>query len=312
MRASVLAVALGCLMLACLPASCARGNLPAQAGAGRQASGHGAGSSAASAPASARISGIVFCSDRGGYWRIWMIQPDGSRMEQLTRDPGDLADENCADVDPAVSPDGSNVLFTSTRGGRTAVWRMAIATGAMQRICDGDQAESSPDGKRIVFRRNEQIVTRDLASGREKILTPESYPHCSGPAWSLEGDAIAFACRWDGGNGVFLVPANGGQPQKVYDAKGACEPHWSPDGTRIAYETETNICTINPDGTKNRPVTYYGGVQRYARWSPDGKSLVFCQAATPSGPWKLYIVPSEGGEATRLTEGSSDMYPDWK
>ena len=53
-----------------------------------------------------------------------------------------------------------------TRGGRTAVWRMAIATGAMRRICDGDQAESSPDGKRFVFRRNERIIIRDLAGGR--------------------------------------------------------------------------------------------------------------------------------------------------
>jgi Tol biopolymer transport system component len=77
------------------------------------------------------------------------------------------------------------------------------------------------------------------------------------------------------------------------------------------YETETHLCTINPDGTKNRVITYFGGVQRYARYSPDGKFLVFCQGVSESGPWELYIVPSGGGTPQRLTEGGSDMYPDW-
>jgi Tol biopolymer transport system component len=80
----------------------------------------------------------------------------------------------------------------------------------------------------------------------------------------------------------------------------------------LVYETETHICTINPDGTKNRVITYYGGVQRFARFNPDGSKLVFCQAASPQGPWELYIVPIAGGAPIKLTDGGSDMYPDWK
>ena len=97
----------------------------------------------------------------------------------------------------------------------------------------------------------------------------------------------------------------------MYDKQGACEPHWSPDGTRIVYETETHIATIAPDGTKNRPVTYFGGVQRYGRFSPDGKSIVYCQGASERGPWELYMIPAQGGTPVRLTEGDSDMNPDW-
>jgi TolB protein len=181
-----------------------------------------------------------------------------------------------------------------------------------ERICDGDQAEWSPDGKSIALRRNERIVTRDLARGTEKVLTPEDWPHCSGPAWKPDGKVIAFAARWNAGNGVFTVSAEGGKPVKVYDKQGACEPHWSPDGARLVYETETHICTINPDGTKNRVITPFGGVQRYARYNPDGKFLVFCQGASEQGPWELYVIPSAGGTPCKVTEGGSDMYPDWR
>jgi len=255
----------------------------------------------------AKKGAIVFSSDRSGDWRIWTIGADGSGLRQVTK-----CEEGENDVDPAWSPDGKMILFTSTRGGKPGIWRSSAAGGDPERICDGDQAEWSPDGKRIVFRRDEKIVTRELAGGAEKIITPGGFPHCSGPAWSPDGKLIAFACRWDKGNAIFVIDAAGGEPRKVYDKKPACEPHWSPDGTRLVYETETHIASIGADGTKNRPVTYYGGIQRYGRYSPDGKEIVFCQGASPSGPWELYIVAAEGGTPRRLTEGGSDMYPDWK
>jgi Tol biopolymer transport system component len=260
------------------------------------------------APAAVPRSGqILFSSNRSGAWRLWTIKADGSELKQLT-----LQDSDDQDVDPMFSPDGKSVLFTSTRGGKAGVWRLSLEGSKPERICDGDQAEWSPDGKKIALRRNERILTLDLASGTAKVLIPEDWPHCSGPAWSPDGKSLAFAARWDGGNGVFVVPVGSGKPAKVYDQQGACEPHWSPDGTRLVYETETHICTINPDGTKSRVITYFGGVQRYARYSPDGKSLVFCQGVSEQGPWELYIIPAAGGTPVKLTEGGSDMYPDWK
>ena len=260
------------------------------------------------APAAVSRSGqILFCSNRSGAWRLWLIKADGSELKRLT-----TQDSDGQDVDPMFSPDGKSVLFTSTRGGNAGVWRLALEAPKPERICDGDQAEWSPDGKRIALRRHERIVIRDLASGAENTLSPEDWPHCSGPAWSPGGKSLAFAARWQGGNGIFIVPAQGGKPAKVYDQQGACEPHWSPDGSRLVYETETHICTINPDGTKARVITYFGGVQRYARYSPDGKTLVFCQGVSEQGPWELYLIPAAGGTPVKLTEGGSDMYPDWK
>jgi Tol biopolymer transport system component len=189
---------------------------------------------------------------------------------------------------------------------------MAADGTALQRVCDGDQAEWSPDGKSIVYRRDETLFTRELTSGRETQISPADWPHPSAPAWSPDGKWIAFACRWEAGNGIFITSPQGGEPTKVYDRKGACEPHWSPDGSRLLYETETHICTIAPHGTKNRPVTWFGGVQRYARYSPNGRWIVFCQGASPRGPWELYVIPAQGGSPRKLTEGGSDMHPDWR
>jgi dipeptidyl aminopeptidase/acylaminoacyl peptidase len=250
---------------------------------------------------------IVFSSNRSGSWQIWTIRPEGSDIRQLARGKPDEHD-----VDAVFSPDGKLILFSSTRGGTTAIWTMASDGSGLRRVCDGDQAEWSPDGKSIAFRRKEQLFTRELSTGREKRLSPADWPHPSGPAWSPDGKTIAFACRWEAGNGVFLVPAGGGQPTKVYDKQGACEPHWSPDGKRLVYETETHLSTIAPDGTANRPLTYFGGVQRYGRFSPDGKSVVFCQGVSERGPWELYRIPAQGGTPVKLTEGGSDMQPDWR
>ena len=257
--------------------------------------------------ATTRPGQIVFSSNRSGAWRIWMAKADGSKLKQLTKQ-----DTDDHDVDPVFSPDGKSILFTSTRGGKTGVWRMLADSSKPEQICDGDQAEWSPDAAKIVLRRNERIFMRDLTNGKEKSLSPEDWPHCSGPAWSPDGKSIAFAARFESGNAIYIVPAAGGKPVKVYDKQGACEPHWAPDGARLVYETETHICTVNPDGTKNRVITYFGGVQRYARYSPDGKLLVFCQGVSEQGPWELYIIPATGGTPEKLIEGSSNMYPDWK
>jgi Tol biopolymer transport system component len=254
-----------------------------------------------------RTGRIVFCSNRSGPWRIWMMNADGTQAAQLSKD-----DAAGHDVDPVFNPDGSRILFTSTRGGATGIWQMKTSGSGLERICDGDQAEWSPDGTAIAFRRKGRILTRQLADGKEQTISPEDWQSCSGPSWSPGGRTLAFARLQEAGNALFIVAVSGGKPTKVYDKEGACEAHWSPDGKLLVYETETHICTIQPDGTENRLITYYGGVQRYARWSPDGKNLVFCQGASEKGPWELYVVPSRGGNPARLTQGASDMYADWR
>lgn len=250
---------------------------------------------------------IVFSSDRSGPWRLWLIDANGENLQQLTE-----GDDDAHDVDPMFSPDGKTVLFSSTRQGVIGVWTIPADGGEMTRLCDGDQAAWSPDGTSIALRRDNAIVLRNLETGDEQTVSPADWPTCSGPVWSPDGKTIAFAARWDAGNGIYLVPVSGGEPQKVYDKKGACEPCFTPDGDGIVYETETNICTVKPDGTKNKMITFQAGVQRYGRLNPDGDYIVYCQGTSERGPWELYVVRSGGGYPVQVTEGGSDMNPDWK
>jgi len=255
----------------------------------------------------ARAGQIVFSSDRGGAWRIWTAKDDGSGLRALTTGDGEHHD-----VDPMFDPDGKSVLFTSTRGGKPGVYLAAADGSKPRRLCDGDQAEWSPDGKRIVLRRAGRIVTRELATGKETPVRAKGGSRCSGPTWSPDGKWIAFARVQGKANAIFRVPAGGGKTITVYDKKPACEPHFSPDGKEIVFETETHVWAVRPDGTGPRMITYYGGLQRYPRFSPDGRSVIFCQGASTRGPWEIYVVGAAGGSPKKLTDGGSDMYPHWK
>jgi uncharacterized protein YjdB len=127
---------------------------------------------------------------------IWLMNSDGTSARNLTADlPAELARG-----EPAWSPDGQWIAFTSSRGtagpGRGSIWIMS-ADGTQKReltVNPGngfDLAPSwSPDGQRIVFQRGGiSIVT--IATGQ--VTTLDIVGTSIQPAWSPDGRHIAFA-----------------------------------------------------------------------------------------------------------------------
>jgi len=184
-----------------------------------------------------------------------------------------------------VSPDGSELFFSSNRRGNQDIWRMPAAGGEMQPVTSDPAPDwrpsISPDRKQLLFYAY-RSGTRDLwimplAGGPARQLTA----HAGGnfhPVWSPDGSRIAFASTRSGAFNVLLVAANGGEPIVVAGNPGDNLPSWSPDGRWIAFVRTTpagqQLFRAPAAGGEAEQITR-SSVNSLARWSRDGRSLYF-------------------------------------
>ena len=100
------------------------------------------------------------------------------------------------------------------------------------------------------------------------------------PAWSPDGSKIAVAI----GGGLALITADGSRGPFLGLGKiGAGSPSWSPDGKTIAFNADpddinTDIYTVEPDGSHLRRLTANPAPDINPSWTPDGKAIVFASA----------------------------------
>jgi formylglycine-generating enzyme required for sulfatase activity len=271
----------------------------------------------ATAPASAATGGkidpvqlhgtIVFVSDRSSVLKIWTMHASGKNPRQLTHDPN-------PDADPKFSPDGKQILYTTLRAGFPEVWLMNRDGSNQKSVTHGSQASWSPDGKALVFIRDNQTFVRDLSSEKEKRLTPVSWERCGVPAWSPDGKHVAVASRHLGAIGIFLLTPDGKQEAQLRVQEGCCTPRWSSDGKRILCQTvQGHIHQVDVDGKNWEQMTFGADVQHDACYSPDGSMILFCRAPSPEGPWQICVQRLDADELdfVQLTHEGSNLLPDW-
>jgi formylglycine-generating enzyme required for sulfatase activity len=256
----------------------------------------------------ARLTGtIVFVSDRGGPLKIWSMHASGKGARPLTR--GDDAD-----ADPRVAPDGRQVLYTTLRGGFPEVWRMDRDGSDPRPVTKGSQGSWAPDGRSIVFIRDDQAFVRDLASGQERRVTPGDWERCGVPALAPDGSRLAVASRHLGEIGIFLLSLDGREITPVRAEEACCTPQWSKDGKKILCQTvQGHIHQVDVDGKNWEQLTYGADVQHDARYSPDGTMILFCRAPAPEGPWQICLrrLDADPEEFVTLTREGSNLQPDW-
>jgi serine/threonine protein kinase len=184
---------------------------------------------------------------------------------------------------PAVSPDGSAVVFSARdANGRSVLWVRPLDGSPAHGLTGTEDSNGpfwSPDGRKIGFFAQRKLYGIDASGGRAAILSDVLAG--GGGTWSREG-MILFV----GSEGIYLVPASGGQTVLVIRRDTSkfsffYAPRFLPDGKHFLYGAgnpgsadETYFASV--DGKENRPVLQQGnGHVNYA-----SGFLLYCRGAT--------------------------------
>lgn len=215
--------------------------------------------------------------DRGagtfGNVEIFILGRDGSTRR--------VSPSSAFDGDPAFSPDGSKLAFTSSREkGSLDVYVIDLVTGALSRLTDAD------------------MVSGTAGSGMG----------ARAPAWSPDGTQIAYTVQTLGGSQLWVMTPQGTNKRQLTGETGSndLDPVWSPDGSVIAFAREfrqpkrSAVMTVKSDGSGLTPIGGRTvGIAATPSYSPDGHWLTTAQTRG-SGSGALYAFSIDYNAGPRI------------
>ncbi len=232
---------------------------------------------------------------------IWAINVDGTGIVNVTADEGD-------DYDPAWSPDGSQIAFTSTRANNVEqVFVMSVT------CLDQPQSCAEVDAHNV--------------SCHVDFCAQESFP-----AWAPRGTQFPNWLPSD--FGLAVLESINNAPKEVYfrppastvpidwdrrdSVRNLADLRWSPDGGLLAftwfYQRGVNEIYVAPlaDRAFNTTQLTSTNGNKEPAFSPDGQFIVF--SSTRDGKPEIYLMTLSGANQVNLSSSpaSVDMQPDWQ
>ena len=230
---------------------------------------------------------------------------------------------------------GAKIIYTVTerRAGTPAeTWLLPASGGTPVKYSAGGGGFGGRGGNRwidgthfLIDRQAPDYKRRSIFVGSTDGSEPKLlYEDVKEKFWSMTGDArggsqpspdgkwVAFVSDRDGWDHVYAVASAGGTPVQI--TKGQYEawrPSWSPDSTRLAFDSndgnnpgnrQLRVATLANGGVDVRTLTSGRGTNIDPQWSPDGRMLVY-QHTDPQNSADLFVIEAKAGaKPVRLTD----------
>jgi tricorn protease len=272
---------------------------------------------------------VYYMSDAGPEHRlnIWSYDPMNEKREQITK---------VSDFDvkwPSIGP-GANgkgeIVFQN--GPQLSV--VALDTGAVRNvdvIVPGDRPTIrqkeydaskfiqgygvSSSGQRALVQARGDVWTIPAKKGTPRNLTHTAGAAERDPAWSPDGQWIAYFSDATGDYELYVMQSDGrGEPRKLTSDGGRYrfQPTWSPDSKRITFTDNTGalfVHAIDPAETKLIDRDPYGNMGR-ASWSSDSDWIAYSKAAVDQVTNAIWLYQVSKDEKTKVTAGMfNDTWP---
>lgn len=177
----------------------------------------------------------------------------------------------------------------------------------------GEDLQLSPDGKRVVVKREQNLWVIDLEKGTPLRITPT---FAQSPVWSPDGSRIVYSA----GPGMTIKAANGIGDEELLLSGANFPSAWSPDGRFIVFlrrgvKTRFDLWVFPMVGDrKEYQLSNSQFDEQTPQFSPDGRWLAY--SSDDTGRYEIYVqsFSTDGklGSDKKVISTAGGRYPVWR